>query len=329
MRELFFLIIAENVHGNRKTILWVNFYFAFFSTSRAFAQTLVKVWPLLFKNLNGNFIDDYVDSSQRILRACRRWVCKSLVWEFISSAEHSRKGGWGEKFRIDFQFSSLFSFLPHSYYIFRPKPKSLRLNEKISVATNEIFTNNNNTNSSSSISFFDFRKNRRLRMTMKVDGEELSDSGIDKACDDTLSTGRDSPNRLNVATSSSSTNNNHFDDDFLRNEQLRPHNQQPLPNSASISVENDSNSIECQHRSNGVSQSVNRSNSITNDMNKIMRMNSQFRESHSGQSNQPNQFSAQHEHHTTLPFCSNTYAAFKKGNVVRGILCPSLTNSFR
>lgn len=166
-------------------------------------------------------------------------------------------------------------------------------------------------------------------MTMKVDGEELSDSGIDKACDDTLSTGRDSPNRLNVATSSS-TNNNHFEDDFLRNEQLRPHNQQPpLPNSASISVENDSNSIECQHRSNGVSQSVNRSNSITNDMNKIMRMNSQFRESHGGQSNQLNQFTAQHEHHTTLPFSSNTYAAFKKGNVVRGILCPSLTNSFR
>ena len=44
---------------------------------------------------------------------------------------------------------------------------------------------------------------------------------------------------------------------------------------------------------------------------------------------QSNQFAAQHEHHTAIPFCNSTYAAFKKGNVVRGILCPSLTNSFR
>jgi hypothetical protein len=42
-----------------------------------------------------------------------------------------------------------------------------------------------------------------------------------------------------------------------------------------------------------------------------------------------NQFTAQHEHRTSIPFSNNTYAAFKKGNVVRGILCPSLTNSFR
>lgn len=27
--------------------------------------------------------------------------------------------------------------------------------------------------------------------------------------------------------------------------------------------------------------------------------------------------------------CNNTYAAFKRGTVVRGILCPSMTNSFR
>lgn len=36
-----------------------------------------------------------------------------------------------------------------------------------------------------------------------------------------------------------------------------------------------------------------------------------------------------YEHRVSMPFSSNTYAAFKKGNVVRGILCPSLTNSFR
>lgn len=29
------------------------------------------------------------------------------------------------------------------------------------------------------------------------------------------------------------------------------------------------------------------------------------------------------------PFNNNAYAAFKKGNVVKGILCPSLTNSFK
>lgn len=213
----------------------------------------------------------------------------------------------------------------------RPKPKTLRLNEKISVATNGSFSTSSDENfarTSSSISFFDFRRHRRrspslVRMTVTVDGEDLSDSGIDKACDDTSSVDR--------PTAVATTPTNNFDDDFVRNEQLRPHNQQPPPNSTSINVEN--SSIECQQNSNGGGlngQSVNRSNSITNDMNKIIRMNShpaQFRESHGGQSN--NQFTPQHEHHTTLPFSSNTYAAFKKGNVVRGILCPSLTNSFR
>lgn len=31
----------------------------------------------------------------------------------------------------------------------------------------------------------------------------------------------------------------------------------------------------------------------------------------------------------TTPFSSEAYSAFKRGNVVKGILCPSLTNSFR
>lgn len=30
-----------------------------------------------------------------------------------------------------------------------------------------------------------------------------------------------------------------------------------------------------------------------------------------------------------LPFNNEAYSAFKRGNVVKGILCPSLTNSFR
>lgn len=29
------------------------------------------------------------------------------------------------------------------------------------------------------------------------------------------------------------------------------------------------------------------------------------------------------------PLCNDTYAAFKSGNVIKGILCPSLTNSFK
>ena len=59
---------------------------------------------------------------------------------------------------------------------------------------------------------------------------------------------------------------------------------------------------------------------------KISRLTPKQRQSSvSGQPN--NQFNAQHEHHTSVPFCNNT--ALKKGNVVRGILCPSLTNSFR
>ncbi|KXJ71175.1 hypothetical protein RP20_CCG021297 [Aedes albopictus] len=32
---------------------------------------------------------------------------------------------------------------------------------------------------------------------------------------------------------------------------------------------------------------------------------------------------------TLPPLSSNTYSAFKRGNVIKGILCPSMTNSFR
>lgn len=42
------------------------------------------------------------------------------------------------------------------------------------------------------------------------------------------------------------------------------------------------------------------------------------------------QFTSQHvHHHSSVSFSKSGYAAFKKGNIVRGILCPSLTNSFR
>jgi hypothetical protein len=38
---------------------------------------------------------------------------------------------------------------------------------------------------------------------------------------------------------------------------------------------------------------------------------------------------AHYEHRVSMPFSGTPHAVFKKGNVVRGILCPSLTNSFR
>lgn len=43
-----------------------------------------------------------------------------------------------------------------------------------------------------------------------------------------------------------------------------------------------------------------------------------------------NQLGTTHyEHRVSMPFSSTPHAVFKKGKVVRGILCPSLTNSFR
>jgi hypothetical protein len=64
------------------------------------------------------------------------------------------------------------------------------------------------------------------------------------------------------------------------------------------------------------------------NLNKINRLGTQQCQD-SGERQPMNQFTAQHEHHTSTSFANSSYAAFKKGNVVRGILCPSLTNSFR
>jgi hypothetical protein len=64
------------------------------------------------------------------------------------------------------------------------------------------------------------------------------------------------------------------------------------------------------------------------NLNKINKLETQQCQD-SGERQPLNQFTAQHEHHTSTSFANSSYAAFKKGNVVRGILCPSLTNSFR
>ena len=156
---------------------------------------------------------------------------------------------------------------------------------------------------------------------MAGDVEDLSDSGIEKACDDVSSTRTDKnvPNSPRVPPDGA-------DNDDIQIDQLRPHNQQQH---FSISIYPDN---KCQQQQptqqSSDNNNVNFVDSNNEDSNKINRLTSQHRQdSVGGQSN--NQFSTQHEHHTSVPFCNNTYAAFKKGNVVRGILCPSLTNSFR
>lgn len=326
------------------------------NSSSHFLLLLLLFSEEIHKNYAGKFIDD--DFGKRSYACCMLWRYRKI--QNIEYIEDEFANHWSENlsFKADEKwkkeeicnwfsifFISIFSlfFLLH---IFRPKPKTLRLNEKISVANNSNFSTDENSqdfSSSRSVSFFDFRRKHRkspnrMNMAVTVDREDLSDSGIEKACDDTSSISRNdipnSPTRPVAPTLVTTTSNmENYDGSILRNEQLRPHNQQKFstPQQSTINIENN---FECQQNNNsssgGCSGRAHESNSITNDMNKIMRMNShpsQFRGSLGGQSN--NQFNAQHEHHTTLPFSSNTYAAFKKGNVVRGILCPSLTNSFR
>lgn len=63
---------------------------------------------------------------------------------------------------------------------------------------------------------------------------------------------------------------------------------------------------------------------------KIRRLTTQLpqcRESLGGQSNI--NFNTHHEHKSSMTFPGNSYAGFKEGIVLKGILCPSLTNSFR
>lgn len=81
-----------------------------------------------------------------------------------------------------------------------------------------------------------------------------------------------------------------------------------------------------EDKSNSVSSFTGRSarNSQT-----LSRLNLQQCQDPSSRRPSSNQFTEQHEHKSSTPFSNNTYSAFKKGNVVRGILCPSLTNSFR
>lgn len=155
---------------------------------------------------------------------------------------------------------------------------------------------------------------------MAGEGEDLSDSGIEKACDDESST------RTDIVPNSPRVPPDGADNDDIQIDQLRPHNQQ-YHQQFSINIIPD-NKCQPQQQIGANNNSVNFADLSVEGSSKINRLNSQqYQDSSGGQSG--NQFTAQHEHHTAIPFSNNTYAAFKKGNVVRGILCPSLTNSFR
>lgn len=205
----------------------------------------------------------------------------------------------------DLNWSNLFMLL-----LYRPKPKDLKLTERITVEHGDT--------DSSDVPFSALKKEIRNKMAM--DSEDLSDSGIEKACDDVSST------RTDIVPSSPRVPPDGADNDDIQVDQLRPHNQQQFHQQFSINIYPDSKCQPQQHIE--TYNSVNFLDIHADDTNKISRLNSQqCHESVGGPSG--NQFTAQHEHHTSVPFSNNTYAAFKKGNVVRGILCPSLTNSFR
>jgi hypothetical protein len=150
---------------------------------------------------------------------------------------------------------------------------------------------------------------------MAVDVEDLSDSGIEKVCDDASS---------DIVPNSPRVPPDGADNDDIQIDQLRPHNQQ-YHQQFSINIFPDN---KCQQQPQIETNNVNFTDLNGEDSNKINRLGSPQRQD-STEAQSTNQFTAQHEHHTSIPFSNNTYAAFKKGNVVRGILCPSLTNSFR
>lgn len=198
-------------------------------------------------------------------------------------------------------------FVIHRY---RPKPKDLKLAKTITVEKNSDVDREYRFSELKR----EFRNNKINKMA--VDVEDLSDSGIEKACDDVSS---------DIVPNSPRVPPDGADNDDIQIDQLRPHNQQ-LHQQFSTNFITDN---KCQKQpQNGSNSSVNFKDVGSDDANKINRLNSQQHQD-SLERQSSNQFTAQHEHHTSIPFSNNTYAAFKKGNVVRGILCPSLTNSFR
>jgi hypothetical protein len=157
-----------------------------------------------------------------------------------------------------------------------------------------------------------------------VDSEDLSDSGIERA-DDASSARTDiMPNSPRVAPEGAEMD--------IQIDQLRPHNHQQHQ-SLAIGGSGAFPENKCQ----GSQSATNSTNNVSfidinvDDPCRSSKLSPQRCQDSSTQSiNQHDSLSQrEHFHSTFMPFSNNTYAAFKKGNVVRGILCPSLTNSFR
>lgn len=182
-------------------------------------------------------------------------------------------------------------------------------------------------------------RNLRSNKMAVVDSEDLSDSGIERADQDVSSSTRTDmilPNSPRVPPEGAEMD--------IQIDQLRPHNQQQFHhihnnNSSSNGGVGGSNqqqlsvSVYAENKCQASQSATNSTNNVSFiDINIeepcSNRLSPQRGQDSSTQS--INQHDSQRDHyHTFIPFSNNLYAAFKKGNVVRGILCPSLTNSFR
>jgi hypothetical protein len=158
---------------------------------------------------------------------------------------------------------------------------------------------------------------------MALETEDLSDSGMEKP-DDMSSA------RIDIAVPNSPRVPPEGAEMDIQIDQLRPHNQQQYSredggNSKQLSI-NFQSENKCQASQSATNSTANVSFIDINIDDPIR--SSSNRLSPRGGADSSSQSINQHNH-ITLPFSNTTYAAFKKGNVVRGILCPSLTNSFR
>lgn len=217
------------------------------------------------------------------------------------------------------------------YFYNRPKrkPKDLKL---IIPPRNNYFLDAG----SSDIPFIEIKREiRNLRSNrMALDTE---DSGIVKADD------MSAANRADIVIPNSPRVPPEGAEMDIQIDQLRPHNQQQYRQEDSVNNQNNAKQLSINFRGENKCQaSPSATNSTTNvsfidinieDATRSNRLSPQ-RGGGSGvdsSSQSINQYGSQLEtqHHTILPFSNTTYAAFKKGNVVRGILCPSFTNSFR
>jgi hypothetical protein len=223
----------------------------------------------------------------------------------------------------------------------RPKPKDLKLTDTIIVDhynSNQYHHHLHHKSldaGSLDRPFSEIKReirNLRSNRMAVVDSEDLSDSGIERA-DDASSARTDiMPNSPRVAPEGAEMD--------IQIDQLRPHNQQqyqlqqpPSSNQQSLVI-NTFPENKCQASQSATNSTNNVSFidiNVDDPCRSSNRLSPQRCQDSSTQSiNQHDSLSQrEHYHSTFMPFSNNTYAAFKKGNVVRGILCPSLTNSFR